>query len=184
MKIGGYVMKKENCETLENPMYHDTWILLKKYRDVVWSLELSVQRVRRQFQIEYGSSIEEFLESIYLAGVDFADSGIEEHAQSIERSHKMLKLVESSVELLRNKHKHGEDYYWLLYYSFLSPQQYRSAEEIIEQLKPHIRDISYRTYYRKRKEAIDALSSILWGYSSKDSLQILERFFPENSSGR
>ena len=28
-------MKKENCETLENPMYHDTWILLKKYRDVV-----------------------------------------------------------------------------------------------------------------------------------------------------
>lgn len=172
-------MKKENCETLENPMYHDTWILLKKYRDVVWSLELSVQRVRRQFQIEYGSSIEEFLESIYLAGVDFADSGIEEHAQSIERSHKMLKLVESSVELLRNKHKHGEDYYWLLYYSFLSPQQYRSAEEIIEQLKPHIRDISYRTYYRKRKEAIDALSSILWGYSSKDSLQILERFSPK-----
>lgn len=152
-------MKKENCETLENPMYHDTWILLKKYRDVVWSLELSVQRVRRQFQIEYGSSIEEFLESIYLAGVDFADSGIEEHAQSIERSHKMLKLVESSVELLRNKHKHGEDYYWLLYYSFLSPQQYRSAEEIIEQLKPHIRDISYRTYYRKRKEAIDALKA-------------------------
>lgn len=72
--------------------------------------------------------------------MDFADSGIEEHAQSIERSHKMLKLVESSVELLRRKHKHGEDYYWLLYYSFLSPQQYRSADEIIEQLKPHIRD--------------------------------------------
>ena len=157
-------MKKENCETLENPMYHDTWILLKKYRDVVWSLELSVQRVRRQFQIEYGSSIEEFLESIYLAGVDFADSGIEEHAQSIERSHKMLKLVESSVELLRNKHKHGEDYYWLLYYSFLSPQQYRSAEEIIEQLKPHIRDISYRTYYRKRKEAKPYGTDNIGGY--------------------
>lgn len=170
-------MKKDNHGISENPMYHDTWTLLKKYRDVVWSLELSVQKVRRQFQIEYGSSIEEFLESIYLAGVDFADSGIEEHAQSIERSHKMLKLVETSVELLRRKHKHGEDYYWLLYYSFLSPQQYRSADEIIEQLKPHIRDISYRTYYRKRREAIDALSSILWGYSSKDSLQILERFF-------
>ncbi len=177
-------MKKNKDEILENPMYHDTWILLKKYRDVVWSLELSVQRVRRQFQIEYGSSIEEFLDSIYLAGVDFADSCIEEHAQSIERSHKMLKLVESSVDLLRSKHKHGEAYYWLLYYSFLSPQQYRSAEEIIEQLKPHIRDISYRTYYRKRREAIDALSSILWGYSSKDSLSILERFFPENTNGR
>lgn len=69
-------MKKDNHGISENPMYHDTWTLLKKYRDVVWSLELSVQKVRRQFQIEYGSSIEEFLESIYLAGVDFADSGI------------------------------------------------------------------------------------------------------------
>ena len=33
----------------ENPVYHDTWMLLRKYRDVVWSLELSVQQVRRQF---------------------------------------------------------------------------------------------------------------------------------------
>ena len=38
----------------ENPLYHDTWMLLRKYRDVVWSLELSVQQGRRQFQIEYG----------------------------------------------------------------------------------------------------------------------------------
>lgn len=50
-----------------NPLYHDTWMLLRKYRDVVWSLELSVQQVRRQFQIEYGSTIEEFLESLYPA---------------------------------------------------------------------------------------------------------------------
>lgn len=177
------MMKKKEKDVQENPLYHDTWLLLKKYRDVVWSTELSVQKVRRQFQIEYGSSIEEFLDSIYLAGVDFADSGIEEHAQSIERSYKMLKLVESSVELLRNKHKHGEDYYWLLYYSFLSPQQYKSIDDIIEKLRPHIKEISYRTYFRRRKEAIDALSSILWGYSSRDSLDILECFFPKKEGG-
>lgn len=172
--------KAQQLEPRENPLYHDTWMLLRKYRDVVWSLELSVQQVRRKFQMEYGSSIEDFLESIYLAGVDFADSGIQEHAQSIERSYQMLKLIESAVNLLRSKHKFGETYYWILYYSFLSPQQYRNAEEIIDQLRPHIQDISYRTYYRKRKEAIDAFSSILWGYSSRDSLCLLERFFPAN----
>lgn len=170
--------KSQTLEPRENPLYHDTWMLLRKYRDVVWSLELSVQQVRRKFQMEYGSSIEDFLESIYLAGVDFADSGIQEHAQSIERSYQMLKLIESAVNLLRSKHKFGETYYWILYYSFLSPQQYRNAEEIIDQLRPHMQDISYRTYYRKRKEAIDAFSSILWGYSSRDSLCLLERFFP------
>ena len=52
----------------EDPRYHDTWRLLKKYRDVVWSLELSVQQLRKQFAAEYGSNIEDFLESIYLAG--------------------------------------------------------------------------------------------------------------------
>ena len=138
-----------------------------------------MQRVRRKFRIEYGSSIEDFLESIYLAGVDFEESGIAEHAQSIERSHKMLKLVESSVELLRTKHKNGEMYYWILYYSFFSPQKYRNADEIIEQLRPHILDISYQTFYRRRKEAINALSSILWGYSSRECVNLLEEFFPE-----
>ena len=55
----------------------------------------------------------------------------------------MLKLLDSSVDLLRNKHKNGEVYYWLIYYTFLSPQQLRNVEEIIEKLRPHIRDISF-----------------------------------------
>lgn len=166
-----------NQNKLDDMLYHDTFTLLKKYRDVVWSLELSVQKVRRQFEMEMGSSIDDFLESIYLAGVDFKENGIEEHAQSIERSHKMLKLVDYSVNLLRNKHKYGESYYWILYYSFLSPQQFKNADEIVEQLRAHIQDISLRTYYRQRNKAIEALSSILWGYSSKDSLRILNEFF-------
>ena len=127
-------------DVAENPLYHDTWKLLKKYRDVVWSLEISVQHVRAKFEIEYGTSIEEFLDSVYLAGADLNGSDIEHHAKCIERSHKMLNL------------------------------------------RPHIRDISFRTYYRKRREAIEALSSVLWGYTSKDSLDVLEQFFPEPKS--
>ena len=62
-------MKKfDEKNVAENPLYHDTWKLLKKYRDVVWSLELSVQHVRTKFEIEYGTSIEDFLDSVYLAG--------------------------------------------------------------------------------------------------------------------
>jgi len=68
--------------------------------------------------------------------------------------------------------------------AYLSPQQYKNTEEIIGQLQAHIQDISYRTYFRRKKEAIDAFSSILWGYSSKDSLKLLEQFFPEDEIGR
>ena len=91
----------------------------------------------------------------------------------------MLKLLDSSVELLREKHKYGEEYYWLLYYTFLSPHKLLNVDEIIEKLEPHIRDISIRTYYRRRRQAIEALSSVLWGYTAKDSLDVLEHFFPE-----
>lgn len=173
-------MKKKNDveNVTENPIYHDTWTLLKKYRDVVWSLELSVQQVRNKIQVEYGSSIEDFLESVYLAGADLSGTEIEHHTQCIDQSYKMLKLIEMAIDLLRNKHKFGESYYWLLYYTFLSPQQLRNVDDIIEKLRPHIRDISYRTYYRKRREAIEAFSSILWGYTSKDSIKLLEQFFP------
>lgn len=173
-------MKKRTEQVSENPKYHDTWLLLKKYRDVVWGLELSVQQVKRRFQMEIGSSIEDFLESIYIAGVDFSDNGIEEQARSIEKSYQMLKLLENSINILRNKHKHGEMYYWLLYYSYLSPQQYRSVDEIIELLRPHIADISQRTFFRRRKDAINALSSILWGYTSRESLSLLRQFSIED----
>lgn len=144
-------MKKQKEQLPENPKFHDTWLLLRKYRDVVWGLELSVQQVKRRFQMEFGSSIEDFLESIYIAGVDFSDNGIQEQARSIEKSYQMLKLLENSVNIMRNKHKNGEMYYWLLYYSYLSPQQYQSVDEIIEMLKPHISDISQRTFFLQAK---------------------------------
>ena len=60
---------------------------------------------------------------------------------------------------------------------YLSPQELQNVEEIIDQLRPHIRDISPRTYYRKRKEAVEVLSSVLWGYTAQDSAGIVKEFF-------
>ena len=91
----------------------------------------------------------------------------------------MLKLVDSSIDLPRNKHKNGETFYWVLYYTYLSPQEVGSVLGIIEAIRPHVKYISYRTYYRYRREALEALSSVLWGYMSKDCVELLEHFFPE-----
>lgn len=119
------------------------------------------------------------MNSIYLAGADIGGSKLENYAKSIERSNKMLSLLNSAVDTLRNKHKHGEQYYWILYYTYLSPQQLQNTDEIIEKLEPHIVNISRRTYYRRRPEAVQALSSILWGYTSKECLVVLDRLFPQ-----
>lgn len=128
--------KKVERKVTEDPRYHNTWKLLKKYRDVVWSLELSVQQVRTQFQIEYDTSIEDFLESIYLAGADLGGTDIEHQARCIERSHKMLTLVQNAVDLLRTRHKNGEAYYWLLHYTYLSPQQLKMWRRSLSSCAP------------------------------------------------
>ena len=183
MKKGSHKNRQLETAATDNPLFHDTWKLLKKYRDVVWNLELSVRHLKKSFEIEFGSSIDEFLDSIYLAGVEFGDSRIEHHAKCIEQSNKMVKMLESAVELLRTRHKFGEHYYWVLYYTYLSPQELKSVNEIIDTLQSHIDYISYRTYYRMRKDAIEALSSVLWGYTSKDCIEILERLLPGGANG-
>lgn len=158
----------------EDPRYHDTEKLLRRYRDAKYSLMVVTHQLETEFRSEYGTSIDDFLDSVHAAGVDLGDSDIAERAKSIQRSNKMLKLLESSVDLLRNNHKHGEQYYWILYYSFLSPQELGDTYEIIDKLEPHIKHISYRTFYRKRKDAIEALSAVLWGFTAKETMTILK----------
>ena len=80
------------ADVTEDPHYHDTWTLLRKYRDVVWSLEVSVRQVRNRFRIDYGKTIEDFLESVYLAGADLSGTELEHQAKCIEQSHNMLCL--------------------------------------------------------------------------------------------
>lgn len=174
-------MKKNNITN--NKEYHDTFLLLSKYRDVVWSLEVSTQKLKSRFIKEMGCNIEEYLDSVYLAGFEFSESGVQERTKEIEQSAYMLKLLEAAIETLRKKHKYGESYYWILYYSYLSPQQYRNTEEIIRQLLPHIEGLAYKTYFRKRKEAIEALSMVLWGYAAKESLEILSAFTSKKCVG-
>ena len=178
-KMKGIRKKQEYLNPEEDPRFHDTYKFLRRYRDATYSLKVVVHQMETQFRMRYGTSVDEFLDSIYSAGAELSGDDIEERAKSIERSNRMLKVLHSSVDLLRTNHKHGEQYYWILYYTFLSPQELKGTNEIIESLKPHISNISYRTYYRKRHAAIEALSTILWGFTAKETTEILNKFFPE-----
>ncbi len=170
--------RKKKMDVTENPLYHDTYKLLYKYRDVVWSLELSVQQVRKQFHIEYGKSIEDFLDSIYLAGADLTGTDIEHQARCIQRSAKMISLVDEAMQLMREKHRDGEELYWLLHYTYIISPQLRNVDQIVEKMCNHIPEMSLRTYFRRKQYAIEVLSTILWGYSAKDSKEILDELCP------
>ena len=100
-------MKTKDSNISENSLYHDTWTLLRKYRDVVWSLELSVQKARRHFQVEYGSSIEDFLESVYIAiQIPNVQSVISAVLYLELVAHQDLVVVKSAISLLEVDYCH------------------------------------------------------------------------------
>ena len=160
----------------EEYLYHNTELLLKKYRDVVWSIEASAIQAQMNFELEMDCKLEAFLEMSYAAGVDLSGTQIQEQARILEKNKNMLKIIESAVDVLHRRHPDGEMLYWILYYTYLSDKPCKSADDIITHIGTKTETLSWKTYYRKRRQAIEALSSILWGYSSKDCLHIMNDF--------
>jgi hypothetical protein len=159
--------------------YHDPERLLKTYRDVRWNLKLSMAHHQEDFEAEYGMSITEYLEDVYAAGIEFAGTKLEHHANSMKRTAEMLKLIDSSAHLIRENNSEGESFYWILYYSYFSPQKLFNAEEIIERVQMHVPYITRDTFYRMRKKAICTFSSVLWGFTTKSEINLLDIFIPE-----
>ena len=125
------------------------------------------------FEIETGCKMSEFLDMSYAAGFDLAGCDIAEQARTMERNKKMLAIVDAAVDLMRRKHENGEEYYWVIYYSYLSDKPLKSVDEIIDKVEKYTGPISWQTYFSWRKKATEVLSSLLWGYTTKDFLKIL-----------
>ena len=88
----------------EEYLYHNTEMLLKKYRDVVWSIEVSAIQAQISFELEMDCKLEEFLEMSYAAGMDVSGTQIQEQTRTLERNKKMLKIIETALNVLRTRH--------------------------------------------------------------------------------
>lgn len=159
----------------EHPFYHDTWKLLKNYRDVAWNLELANLDLQAEFRAEFGSSDSESVEIRASAGSEITSTRLESFERSLQRSRKMMNLLNSAIQLMRSHHKNGELYYWILYYTYLSPQACTGYRDILRSLEAHFPPISRRTYYTYREKAIFTLSNVLWGYTSQECTEVLQK---------
>ena len=116
----------------ENNVYHDVIRLFKIYRAVNWRMQIKVNQVKHRIREEYGTDLDEFLDSIYQAGMDINQDldDMKQRIEVINRSNKFLKLIDEAVELMRNFHPQGERYYWVLYYSYMSARKAENIDEI------------------------------------------------------
>jgi hypothetical protein len=169
------IMKSEKRQERPN-CYHDPLRLLKTYRDVRFSLILSLEHHRQDFEMEYGISITEYLDDIFAAGIGFADAKLEHHANSMKRTAEMLKLIDTAAHLIRENNSEGEMFYWILYYAYFSPQKLKNADEIVSRVQTHVPYLTKDTYYRQRKRAIKTFASVLWGFTARGEMDILDVF--------
>ncbi len=161
----------------EEYLYHNTEVLLKKYRDVIWSIEVSAIQAQIGFELEMDCKLEEFLEMSYVAGADLSGTQLQEQMRTVERNKNMLKIIEMAVKVLKENPKLGKEYYWVLFYTYLSKEILHSVDEILEAIyKETGIYMSQKTYYKYRKAAINKLRTILWGFASKDCRGIMNNF--------
>ena len=168
-------MSAHNQKSAFPSYYHDTWTLLKNYRSVSWSIEVS-DNLQAEFRTEYGCASEAVLDGLEASN---SNTHLESYVHSLERSKRMLQLINSAIDLMRKKHEKGELYYWILYYTYLAPHHYANNYEILHFLELKGMPMSMRNYYLRREEAINVLSSVLWGYTSIDCEELINRLLPE-----
>lgn len=136
-------MKQNNSER-----YQSARNLLYRYRDVRFQLEICIRQLTRSSTSAESASL----------------------ALKIQEYQHFMLNIEETAAALRKSHRHGESYYWILYFSFLSPNEIRNVEDMLEALLPHAPSIaSQRTYYRERHKAIESFGLLFWGFPNTTS---------------
>ena len=96
----GVISKEYKGE--DNTAYHDVIKLFKIYRVVNWQMQIKISQVKRRFHMEYGTDVDEFLDTIYQAGMDVERdlASEKERVEAISRSNQYLRLIDEAVDLM------------------------------------------------------------------------------------
>lgn len=152
-------------------IYQNARLMLEAYRAAQWSLEISPKYFEETFYEEYFMTVNEFLQSLYDCGMTF-DVKLESRARSINLTKTVLELILKALDTIKEKHPQGEEFYYILYYSYIYPT-YLNVGNVQNMLRVHGYYLSDRTFYRKKQEAIEILSTVLWGYDSQKFKSLL-----------
>ncbi|MBE5812572.1 MAG: hypothetical protein E7314_02840 [Clostridiales bacterium] len=156
--------------------FHNTKELLKKYRQVIMCVDENLDELGTSIN-DIGDRFSILAEFMRVEDIDVSNVTLENHLRSMERTRQMIKLIDSAIAKLRRYDINGEEFYWILYLKYIcdNNEKCRNDADIIERMCDEGVPISSSTFYRRHNMAIEALSNILWGYTSKHSLKIVDK---------
>jgi hypothetical protein len=150
-----------------NPqIYHNTKELIKVYGKVVWCLDHSVKEMEAEcIECGYGSLFDalSFLSSCMDCELDALH--LEERTQSMLFTGALVEIINKALAMLQDYPDKGNRYFEIINKMHIIKYRY-SEDEMLNFLQ-----ISRRSLYREKKEAMNLLGIILWGFLIPDLME-------------
>lgn len=112
-------------------------------------------------------TIDEMIERLQLELV-IGDRKREREFASIEKSRALIDRVNEALTVLKKKPENGRQLYELIYLTYIAPEKL-SHQELLYRL-----NLSSRSYYRQREQAITVLSIRLWAAPTTETEYMLD----------
>lgn len=135
-------------------VYHNTLLLLTKYRDIVWSLKACIVDISDELQTPF-NEIDKLLTQVDIQ-LSLNNSRLEHKLERVAKSRVLLDRVHTALSVLKQKPGNGERLYEVLYHTYIS-DDVLTHPELLDKFQ-----ISDRQYYRLRQNALDIVSLQLW----------------------
>ncbi len=146
--------------------YQNTEVMLAQYRLIVWTLEC----IPGEIAIELGVRLKDvdlLVEKLDLQSA-LDNKRLEYRIHAMMKTRYLVDRIHEALSVLKQRPSTGEQLYSVIYTTYIDPTE-RTHEEILDVL-----NMSDRTYYRLRREAITIMSIRLWSAPSEDTASWLE----------
>ena len=142
----------------EEKVYYKAKLLLKIYRDVIWSIEDRIAEIEEEYYELSSNKLKEALDYLEDYDTNINKKNLEENLCCILKSKSIIEIIDKSLVKIKSYPDYGEMYFNILYKQYIAKYKH-SEKEIIYHL-----NCERTTFYKRKKEAIKLMGIVLWGY--------------------
>ena len=140
--------------------YHNTELLLKQYRNLVWMMDNFPDTVAEELDKPF-ENFDDMIDRLDLE-MSMNNKKIQNKLAGLEKTRLLIDRINDALTVLKKKPDDGESLYNLIYMTYIGPEVL-NHNELLFRLS-----ISSRQYYRMREKAISVISLRLWNASDKN----------------
>ena len=144
----------------QQKVYHNTELLLKQYRNLVWMMDNFPDTVAEELDRPF-KTVDDMIDRLDLE-MSIGNKKIQNKLAGLEKTRLLIDRINDALTILKKKPDDGETLYSLIYMTYIG-QEVLNHNELLFRLS-----ISSRQYYRLREKAISVISLRLWNAQDKD----------------